>query len=475
MSIQIISLLPLKKLYERSRINGLFIAVIVLLCNIKVSLEIPASQKTVYVGFSEVFICFGICLILYLAYKKQYIPTRTSRTICFLTAIACAVFLVIAGYHVLLKNKSVYEFVGVFRNIYGFVVLFLLMDARILKKEELVSGIFNIAVLYSLSVLSVVVYNAYVFDLHQYESYRWGRFIVFEDDLTILGALLAMCLYLVSGENFTKGQLAKTVFILASALISAAESGSRSQATPIIVLFILLPFVFIHRNSIRIIKLQVLSLLVAAISLASILITCPNKNYMGLEFFRGTSSIIEAARGIRGGEKYTTEEVAKKFGMGADDLHKKVSVTDLMNSGSSSAARSSVYRVELMKDDLEILADSPVLGTGQRVRSQVYLDGHVNNFYTPPNFILHISLLAGIPSILGYLTLIGFIYTTLIFTKSGLFLYEKLVLLLASMPIFGMSMFHDGLAGGALVNFILWLIISYMFLVYKERVHGLAE
>ncbi|WP_263770083.1 O-antigen ligase family protein [Propionivibrio soli] len=475
MSAQIVTLLSIRKLYEQSRVNGLFISLIVLLCNIKFGVEIPASQNTGHVGFSELFILLGLCFVLRLVYKKQYVFTETSRKIFLLTLIASAVFIVIAGYHVLLNNRSVYEFIGVFRNIYGCMVLFFLIDARILKKEELVSGFFCIAVLYSLSVLSVVVYNAYLFDLHQYESFRWGRLIIFEDDLTILGALMVMCLFFVSGEGFTKSKLAKTVFILASALISAAASGSRSQATPIMVLFILLPFVFIYRNGIRIIRLQILSLLVAAISLVCISMTCPNQNYLFLEFFRGNPFIIDVVSRIEGGKRYNTEELAKKFGMGADDLDKHVSVTDLMYHGSSSAARSSVYRVELLKADLKILADSPVLGTGQRVRSQTYLNGQTHDFYTPPNFMLHISLLAGIPSILGYLALVGFIFVTLIFTKNGLFLYEKLVLLGASMPIFGMSMFHDGLAGGALLNFTLWLIVSYMFLVYKERVYGLGK
>ncbi|MCG9022852.1 O-antigen ligase family protein [Laribacter hongkongensis] len=295
-----------------------------------------------------------------------------------------------------------------------------------------------------------------------------------EDDLTILSALMVMCLWFVSGEG-AKTQLRKTVFILASVLIAAAESGSRSQVVPIIVLFILSPFVFMHRNCVRVVKIQILSLLVAVIVSILMLTSAPSKNYLALKFFRGNPFVIEAVDLIEGGVKYDTQDLAKKFGMGADDMDKNVSAVDLMYHGSSSAARSSIYRVELMKTDLKILADSPILGTGQRVRSQAYLDGHVNHLYTPPNFILHISLLAGLPSILGYLALVGFLFATLVFKKNGLFLYEKLILLLVLMPIFGMSMFHDGLAGGALLNLILWLMISYVFLVYKERVYGLAE
>lgn len=475
MPIKVISLSSIKKLYEQSRVNGLFIAVVVLLFNIKFELEIPSSQKTAYVGIGELFILFCACFVLHLIFKKQYVITKTSKKICFLTIVACGVFFAVASYHMLLSNKSAYEFIGVFRNIYGCMVIFFIVDAGIIKKEELTNGIFNVAVLYALSVLSVVIYNAYLFDVHDYESYRWGRFIVLEDDLTILAALMVMCHFLASAGGFTKNQLVKTVFVLASALIGAAESGSRSQAVPIMVLFILLPFVFMHRNRIVIMKIQALSLLAAVVSAAFILMTSQNSNYLALKFFRGAPFIIEVVSVIWGLEKYSTEELAKKFGIDADDLDKKTNLVDLMYHGTSSGARSSIYRVELMKADLKILAESPFFGRGQRVRSQVYLNGHVNTFYTPPNFLLHIALLAGIPSVLGYLALIGFVFSTLIFAKHGLFLYEKFVLVLASVPIFGMSMFHDGLAGGAMLNLILWLMVSYFFLVYKERTHGLLE
>lgn len=475
MTIKIMSLTSLKRLYEQSRMNGYLITVILLLCSFKFRFEVAASQKTVNFGFSEVFLLIGMGLLLYLIQTKQYLFTITTKKIFFLTIISCSIFLAISGYHVIFNNESVYEFIGVFRNIYGCMVLFFLIDAGIFKKQEISNGIVNLALIYSLSVLSVVIYNAYFFDLHEYESYRWSRFIMLEDDLTILAALTVMCVWFLSRGGVTKTQLIKTVFILATVLIGAMECGERSQTMPVLTLFILLPFFFININSLQIIKIQVISLLVAVMAFGCISLTSPNSNYLSLKLFRGNPLIIETSILFSGLKGPTTEELAKNYGMRADDLDKKTRVTELIYDGSSSAARSSVFRKSLIIEDLKILADSPFVGTGKRVRSQAYLNDHVNDFYTPPNFILHIALLAGVPSALGYIMLIGFVLSTLVFAKKGLHLNEKLILMLALMPIFLLSMFHDGLAGGALLNIVLWLIVSYFFLVYKQRVYGMAE
>lgn len=445
------------KILNKIRETGLIFAIIAFTPIFKIWIPVSASQGSVSFGLSELYILLFSAYLIYLLATKKYVLEGLSKNIFFFVIISGVISALIAGIHII-KGQSVFEFIGVIRNLYACSIIYFLYDANKISRKELLNGIMIFIMLMSVSVFYTSVVISLRLDVPK---------LIYPDNSYIAVAGIALLPFVSNKLNWTLFSKITMVLSTTLAVCSSLLKGSRAAWTLsvflVLAIFIIM-FIKKHKMAWRLILVSVMS---SAVIIFSFLAFSNSANVRA-GMFRASPLIRNMVSTLYDLKEY--EEPDNNDFNNIDYSAEVKSPEDLQNIVSAtngSGMRSNSVRSSAWKAFIKEIEKSPLIGSGARF---VEITDHFGNtmLVNSHNFILEIASLLGIIGIIAYLSLIVFVLTKLIF-KGKLTWDEKIILLLTIGTIFMFALVQPAISGGITSNIIIWSVLAYMLSLAKER------
>lgn len=442
-----------KEIWTKLRESGILFAIIVWSTYCVISIPINATQGKVSFGFAEIIILLlGIYEFILLC-RKKYILTGLAKKVFIVVAAACAISLVICGIHVVLHGKSLFEFVGILRNLYACALIFFAVDAGILNKEEVLNGLVLLVFVAEIVALIITIANnilgVYLPDL-------------FADHRFVAVAGVALIPYAV-----LKGKSPKLLYLHWGMIISIVMLGGRRTETAIAFgLMILMYFCMLLKKNKDIIRLFVRANVlgvVLTIVLSVVLIFGFDSGMAKVHLFRSVPGLVRI---------FNKTEIQEGQGN---------HVSEAMQSGLESGERSNSVRVVLWSAFGERIRQSPLIGTGERTirinmktalemlggLSLGYDDGE-EQVMVAHNFIIELMSVEGVLGFLAYAGLMLYLYGNVLI-RFKMDWIEKVCVFAFTGTFYVFALVQPAVTGGITSNIYIWSFLGYIFAENRNR------
>lgn len=441
------------EIWIKLRENGVLFAVIVWSTYCVISIPINATQGKVSFGFAEIIILLLGMYELILLCRRKYILTGLAKKVFMVVAAACAVSLVICGIHVVLYGKSLFEFIGILRNLYACALIFFAVDAGILGKEEVLNGLALLVFVSEIVALITTVANnilgVYLPDL-------------FADHRFVAVAGVALIPYVV-----LKGKSPKLLYVHWGLIISNVMLGGRRTETAVTFgLMILMYICMLLKRNKEIVRLFVRANILGialAIVLSTVLIFGFDSGMAKVHLFRSVPGLVRI---------FDKADVRDDQGD---------HVNEAMKSGIESGERSNSVRFVLWSAFGERIRQSPLIGTGERTirinlktalemlggLSLGYDDGE-EQVMVAHNFIIELMSVEGVLGFLAYAGMMLYLYGNVLI-RFKMDWIEKVFVFAFTGTFYVFALVQPAVTGGIASNIYIWSFLGYIFAENRNR------
>ena len=445
----------MKALFSRQgRKNGVLFAIIVWSTYLVLPIPVSATQGKISFGLTEIIILLLGMYELILLCRQKYILKGLYRKIFIAVAAACAVSLAICMVHVLLHGKSLFEFVGILRNLYACALIFFAVDAGILDKEEVLNGLVLLVFISEIIALTTTIANNIL-----------GTYLpaIFADHRFVAVAGVALIPYAV-----LKGRSPKLLYLSWGLILpNVMLCGRRTETAAAFGLMILMYLCMLFKKNKTILRMFVRANIlgiVLTIALSIILILGFESGMAEVHLFRsmpGLVQIVNKTNPHNGGNESQVNEA--------------------MQQGIESGERSNSVRFVLWGAFGERIKESPLIGTGERtirinMKTALELLGGLSLGYddgeeqvmVAHNFIIEMLSAEGVIGFLAYAAMMLYLYGNVLIRFKMDWL-EKLFVLVFTGTFYVFGLVQPSISGGITSNIYIWSFLGYIYAENRDR------
>ena len=461
--------LKIINIWSLFRENGVILAFVLLSSGIRFFLPTTATAGRVSVSLMELFIIIFSLLMFHKIVAKKYHMSVFVKRVFLIGAVALFLSIIVSGIHVIYFGRSPIEFIGVLRNLYACILILLYVDSKTVSKNELINALYLfIGTAGTWALLRVLVF---LFTSNILPNLAVSMYVV--------APSVPILLYLYSKAKCNKIH-AFVIFISVSAtVLHSITFGLRAVGLVgalSLVAAIIIAIIFLSKREKRLITYSIfISVLLVVMALFT-----PNGRVVRVGVFRAFPfilNIVQMAGGIETMPEITfgLEEFIPSLQEEApmrDD--ETISILDDALIMRANAMRSSAQRVAIFRAFYNDIRDTSfIIGSGQRFTT-VYFDfihDDLATFSLPANahnFIIEITALFGLIGLIGYFSLMAFIFYNITF-RIKMQISSKLVIWITGLFVYAIALLQPAIVGGMESNILIWVAISIVYILNKKE------